>query len=129
MITRVRSVSIYCRDQDAARAFWTDTMGFDLIQDTPMDPETTSGARWIEVRAPGDDTILVLFTPPGEEGNIGTFSNLVFECDDIQKTYEDLSSKGVEFPTPPEEQYWGWWATFKDNDGNEYGLGPAPTGR
>jgi lactoylglutathione lyase len=128
MITKVRSVGIYCRDQKKAREFWTDTMGFDLIQDAPMDPSNADGPRWIEVRAPGDDTILVLFTPEGEEGMIGRFSNVIFECDDLQKTYEDLSGKGVEFPTKPTKEFWGWWATFKDPDGNEYGLGPPPEG-
>jgi catechol 2,3-dioxygenase-like lactoylglutathione lyase family enzyme len=124
MITRVRSAGIFCRDQKAAKDFWTDTMGFDLVQDSPMDPDDPdSGLRWIEVRAPGDDTILVLFTPEGDEGRIGQFSNLIFECDDVQKTYEDLSSKGVEFPTKPEKQFWGWWAMFQDNEGNSYGLG------
>ena len=124
MITRVRSAGIFCRDQQAAKAFWTEKMGFDLIQDVPMDPSNPdSGPRWIAVRAPGDDTILVLFTPEGQEDRIGQFSNLIFECDAIEKTYEDLSSKGVEFSTKPEKQFWGWWAEFKDNDGNRYGLG------
>jgi predicted enzyme related to lactoylglutathione lyase len=124
MITRVRSAGIFCRDQQAAKAFWTEKMGFDLTQDVPMDPSNPdSGPRWIAVRAPGDDTVLVLFTPEGQEDRIGQFSNLIFDCDDMEKTYEDLSSKGVEFSTRPEKQFWGWWAVFKDNDGNEYGLG------
>jgi lactoylglutathione lyase len=125
MITKVRSVGIFCRDQQAAKEFWTDKLGFELVQDVPMDPSGQSDARWLEVRAPGDDLILVLFTPEGEEDRIGQFSNVIFECDDIPKTHEELSAKGVEFPTPPEEQPWGWWATFRDNDGNEYGLGLA----
>jgi hypothetical protein len=29
----------------------------------------------------------------------------------------------VEFPDPPHKEFWGWWAMFKDPDGNSYGLG------
>ena len=36
MIGGVRSVGIYVGDQDRAKAFWTETMGFEAIQDTPM---------------------------------------------------------------------------------------------
>jgi len=126
MITRARSAGIFCRDQQAAKEFWTGKLGFQVVQDVPMDPSGQSDARWLEVMAPGDDLVLVLFTPEGQEDRIGTFSNVLFECDDIQATFEELSARGVEFPTPPKEEFWGWWATFKDNDGNEYGLGPAP---
>jgi len=65
----------------------------------------------------------VLFTPPEQRDRIGTFSNVLFECDDIQKTYEELRAKGVEFAEAPMQQFWGWWAVFKDPDGNSYGLG------
>jgi tellurite resistance protein TerC len=43
--------------------------------------------------------------------------------DDIRKTYEELPAKGVEFAEAPTQQFWGWWAMFKDSDGNIYGLG------
>ncbi len=33
-------------------------------------------------------------------------------------------AKGVEFPTEPKLESWGkWWATFKDSEGNEFGMG------
>jgi lactoylglutathione lyase len=123
MITNVRSAGIFVGDQDRAKRFWTETMGFELIQDTPMGEE--SGAkRWIEVRAPGDDTILVLFTPPGQESFVGTFSNVIFDCDDLEATHAELKAKGVEFSVEPKMESWGaWWSQFKDPDGNEYGLG------
>jgi lactoylglutathione lyase len=47
---------------------------------------------------------------------------MVFECDDIQATYEELRGRGVEFTEEPSEQPWGMWAQFKDVDGNEFGL-------
>jgi predicted enzyme related to lactoylglutathione lyase len=121
-IARVRSAQIYCADQDRAKTFWTETLGCELVQDMPMGPEP-GGKRWIEVRPAGDDTILVLYTPDGQEGRIGTFSSLIFHCADIVATHAALSAKGVVFSAVPKQESWGsWWAQFKDPDGNEFGL-------
>ena len=81
------------------------------------------GSRW-RFRWPGprERTRLVLFTRPGLEDRIGTWGNMVFECDDIQATCEELRGRGVEFTEEPSEQPWGMWAQFKDVDGNEFGL-------
>ena len=54
--------------------------------------------------------------------SIGTVANVVFECDDLDTTYEELRGRGVEFSEEPNEQPWGMWAQFKDVDGNEFGL-------
>jgi catechol 2,3-dioxygenase-like lactoylglutathione lyase family enzyme len=122
MLTAVRSVGIYVGDQDRAKEFFTGTLGFELVQDTPMG-EGPGAARWIEVAPPDRNVILVLFTPEGEEDRVGTFSNVLFECDDIQTTHKQLAARGVEFTEEPSRQFWGWWAVFKDPDGNSYGLG------
>ena len=122
MLTAVRSVGIYVGDQDRAKEFFTGTLGFELVQDTPMG-EGPGAARWIEVAPPDGNVILVLFTPEGDEDRVGTFSNVLFECDDIQATHKQLAAHGVEFAEEPSRQFWGWWAVFKDPDGNSYGLG------
>ena len=75
----------------------------------------------------GAQTRLVIFTPPGQEDRIGTFANVIFECDDMKATYEELRGRGVEFSEEPVEQPRGskspkMWVQFKDVDGNEFGL-------
>ena len=122
MLTAVRSVGIYVGDQDRAKEFFTKTLGFELVQDTPMG-DGPGAARWIEVAPPDRNVILVLFTPQVDQGRVGTFSNVLFECDDIQATHRQLAGRGVEFTEEPSRQFWGWWAVFKDPDGNSYGLG------
>jgi lactoylglutathione lyase len=120
MLTNVRSVGIYVSDQQRALDFFTEILGCELVSDQPMGAD----ARWIEVRIPGDDTLLVLFAPDGQRDRVGTFSNVLFHCDDMQATYDELSSNGVVFTTKPELAPWGrWWAAFQDPDGNTYGLG------
>ena len=122
MLSRVRSVGIYVGNQDRAKEFWTQTLGFEVIQDTPMGQEE-GAPRWIEVAPPDRNVILVLYTPDAQQDQIGTFSNVLFECDDVQQTYQELTAKGVEFPDAPRQEFWGWWAMFRDPDGNTYGLG------
>ncbi|HEV8526461.1 MAG TPA: VOC family protein, partial [Actinomycetes bacterium] len=65
MLNSVRSVGIYVGDQDRAKKFFTDTLGFELLQDTPMG-EGPGAARWIEVAPPDRGVILVLFTADGQ---------------------------------------------------------------
>ena len=107
MITRVSSVGVQAGDLDQAVAFYVDKLGFEKRRDEPMGPD----ARWIEVAPAGAETVVVPFTP-----------GLVFACDDIQATYQELRGRGVEFTEGPSEQPWGRWAQFRDPDGNEHGL-------
>ncbi len=118
MITKASTVGIYVSDQDQALDFYTNKLGFEKLTDEPMG----SDARWIEVAPAGAQTRLVLYTPPGQEDKIGTFSNVIFSCDDMNSTYQELKGRGVEFSENPSEQPWGIWAQFKDPDGNEFGL-------
>jgi lactoylglutathione lyase len=122
MLSAVDKVTLNVRDQDAARRFWVDTMRFTLLQDTPMG-DGPGSARWIEVRPPDGGVTVVLYSPTFDPGRLGSLGNVLFTCDNIQRTHEELTARGVEFPDPPTKQFWGWWATFTDNEGNLYGLG------
>lgn len=122
MITKANTIGIYVSDQDRALAFYTETLGFEKLQDEPMGDPMPPEDRWLVVAPKGSELPFVLRTPPGTEGRIGGFSNIVWDTDDIQGTYEDLAGKGVQFTQAPARQWWGWWAQFKDPDGNEFGL-------
>ncbi|MBX6770062.1 MAG: VOC family protein, partial [Actinomadura rubrobrunea] len=50
-----------------------------------------------------------------------------FTTDDCQKTYEELSARGVEFIQKPEKRPYGIEALFRDNSGNWFSL-TQPTG-
>ncbi len=119
MITLLRSVTVCVRSQDRAVEFYVGKLGFEKRRDEPLG----EGARWIEVAPAGADTALVLFTPPGLEKRIGEFTGIMFDCDDILTTYEELKSRGVEFKQAPAEQWWGMlMAQFEDADGNSFVL-------
>ena len=53
----------------------------------------------------------------------GTFGFGVFECNDLNATYEELLAKGVEFTKPPTKEFYGYEALFKDDSGNWFSLG------
>ena len=118
MITHLKFVGIPTRNQDAAVAFYTDKLGFKVVTDQPMGAQ-----RWIEMRVGASDTRVVLFTPDGQQDRIGTFFNGSFACDNVERTYEELKARGVEFSAPPKKEPWGTYTTFKDLEGNEFVLG------
>jgi len=118
MIKAVKIVSIPVRDQDQAVSFYTEKLGFKILTDQPFNEKQ----RWIELRIAGSETKLALFTPPGHEDRIGTFSNVTFLTDNIDDTYKELKNRGVEFTAPPTKQPWGSFAKFQDPDGNEFVL-------
>jgi predicted enzyme related to lactoylglutathione lyase len=118
MIKGIKFASIPTRDQARALAFWTEQVGFVVHTDQPFDGQQ----RWIELRIKGSDTNLVLFTPHGQEDRIGTFAGVSFYCESVEKTYEELSARGVEFVKPPKKEDWGTSAIFKDTDGNSFVL-------
>ena len=115
MIKSMKFVSVPVRDQQRALDFYTKKLGFSVLTDQQMGP----GMRWIEL-ALNHGTGIALFTPPGHEGRIGTFSGISFEADNVEKTYQELVQKGVEFTQPPKKESWGTSAIFKDPDGNTF---------
>ena len=118
MIRAVKFVSIPVHDQDVALTFYTEKLGFQVLTDQAFDDKQ----RWIELRIPGSDTKVVLFTPPGHENRIGSFSNITFMTDDVDRTYRELQGRGVVFTAPPTKQPWGQFAKFQDVDGNPFVL-------
>jgi len=114
MITNIKFVSIPVRDQNRAVDFYTQKMGFKITTDQQFGPNQ----RWIEMKVGRGETGVVLFTPQGQEDRVGTFQGLSFQCDNVQKTYEELKARGVEFTQEPTEQPYGIDAGLRDPSGN-----------
>lgn len=128
MFTAVYTTTVFVTDQDRALDFYVNKLGFEQRADMPMGPQS----RWIEVVPPGAQTALLLYKPTPEmpgadtfeiaQSRVGQSTGILLTTDDINATYKDLSTRGVAFPTPPEQQAWGWWATVADPDGNSFGV-------
>jgi catechol 2,3-dioxygenase-like lactoylglutathione lyase family enzyme len=133
VIQRQSHSTIYVIDQEEALGFYRDTLGFEVNTDMPMGD---SGLRWLTVSPKGQpDLELVLAeSTPGPMFDAeaaagirslvakGAFGIGVFETDDIYGDYERLSGQGVEFVSPPKEQFYGTEAIVKDNSGNWFSL-------
>jgi predicted enzyme related to lactoylglutathione lyase len=117
MIRGIKFGSIPVRDQDRALAFYTEKLGFNILTDQPFGEQ-----RWIELGIPGAESGIVLFTPKEHESHIGTFSHLSFLCENVEKTYQGLLPRGVDFDGPPQKMPWGTFVKFSDPDGNQFVL-------
>ena len=84
MIQRLSHTTLYVLDQDAAKDFYVNKLGFEVRMDGKMD----NGFRWLTV------------SPKGQP----------------------LKAKGVEFASPPKEQFYGVEAIMKDNSGNWFSM-------
>ena len=116
-LTHVRVISVPVADQDRAKRFYVDVLGFEVRLEAPFE----GGQRWVEVAPPGAETSLTLVTwfpamPPG------SLTGLVLGCDDIDATYAQLAERGVPFAGPIEDAPWGRFTTFDDPDGNDWVL-------
>src|SRR5215470_7992011 len=116
MIKGIKFISIPVSDQSRSLAFYTEKLGFRVT----TDQEFGNGQRWIELSIPGQETGLVLFTPDEHKDRIGTFHHASFFCDNAQKTWDELTAKGVEFEGPPQKAPWGTFLLMKDPDGNKF---------
>lgn len=118
MIKGIKFASIPVSDQDRALEFYTTRLGFQILTDQPMGEDQ----RWIELKIPGAETRVVLFTADAHKHLIGTLSNIVFASDNVEQTYEELRKRGVDFVQPPKTEEWGTFSVFKDPDGNQFVL-------
>jgi catechol 2,3-dioxygenase-like lactoylglutathione lyase family enzyme len=118
MIRGIKFVGVPVRDQDVALKFYTESIGMKVITDQEFTPQQ----RWIELKIPGADTGIALFTPQGHENRVGEFQSISFWCDDVFATADALKKKGVTFAKEPATESWGTAAVFKDPDGNQFVL-------
>jgi catechol 2,3-dioxygenase-like lactoylglutathione lyase family enzyme len=115
---QISKVTIPVSDQSRALEFYRKALGFELVKDVPFGP----GQRWIELRLPGQSIEVVLFATDEDKKRIGSFQPVLFTAPDIEKEYQALRAKGVEFTEPPKRESWGTSAIFKDPDGNSFCL-------
>ena len=120
MITKVGTVSVFVTDQQRAKKFYTDVLGFELRTDAPLYPG--SEARWIAVAPADAETEIILYLPDENWEHyaqvVGKSQSITLQAEHVTAVYEDLKAKGVVFTQEPDVQPWGTFATFLDSEGN-----------
>ena len=116
----VKVISVPVSDQERAKAFYVDKLGFALSRDDDSIP----GIRWVRVTPQAGGTSLTLVnwfeTMPA-----GSLQGLVLGLTDLQHDCDELAASGVEFAQALQEQPWGAEAVIRDPDGNQIVLQQA----
>ena len=110
---QVVSVSVPVSDQDQAKEFYVNTLGFELL----LDKSSREGMRWIEV-APENSATSLMLVSWSDSLLPGMYRVVVVATDDMRAIHEDLVAKGICFELPPTESLNGVQAMFRDPDSN-----------
>jgi catechol 2,3-dioxygenase-like lactoylglutathione lyase family enzyme len=129
---RLGLVTIVVDDYDTAIDFYTNGLGFELIEDSPATTDDGRPKRWVVVRPPGAESGMLLAQAdgPAEVDRIGDQTGgrvgFFLHVDDFDVQYERMVSAGVEFLELPRDEPYGRVVVFVDVAGNRWDLlGPA----
>jgi len=130
---KIANAQFWVHDQDAALAFYTQALGWEVRADVTME---AWNFRWLCVGPAGQEGIgLVLMPVPGppmlgpdDSAQLadlvakGAGGTLFLETDDCQASYDELAARGVTFNDPPTAQAYGIDTSFRDPSGNNIRL-------
>lgn len=122
-------VALVVRDYDEAIAYFTQSLGFELIEDSGSKDRQGRDKRWVLVAPKGSyGTRLLLARASNEEeaSRIGNQTGgrvfLFLHTDDFWRDYEAMKARGVKFRETPREEPYGTVAVFEDLYGNKWDL-------
>jgi catechol 2,3-dioxygenase-like lactoylglutathione lyase family enzyme len=137
MIRRLSHASFSVLDQQRAKEFYTGELGFEVRNDITMGggfEGAGEGFRWLTVGPPDQPDVGLILADPGMGNDERTAAQIrelvakgavgsgVLETDDVQKTFEELSARGVVFTQEPAERPYGVEALLRDDSGNWFSL-------
>lgn len=121
----ISMIALVVRDYDEAIAYYTRTLGFELVEDTVM----SAAKRWVVVAPPGSAGTRLLLAKAvnaQQESRVGDQTGgrvfLFLDTDDFARDHERLVARGVTFIRAPSEETYGWVAVFEDLYGNKWDL-------
>ncbi len=129
MKQQLAHVAIVVEDYDEAIIFYTQKLGFNLIEDTVL----SETKRWVLVAPPGTNGCKLLLAQAATEEQKNRIGNqtggrvfLFLHTDDFWRDYNNYVEKGIHFVRLPVTEEYGTVAVFEDLYGNLWDLiGPA----
>lgn len=126
---KVNVIGIPVQDQEKALKFYTEKLGFIKKIDIPL----SEGNRWLTVvsKEEPDGAEILLEPSPNHFEPAKVYQQALFDagipytqfnCEDVKKEFERLSSLGVEFSLMPMEMGTVKIAVFNDTCGNQIQL-------
>ena len=128
----ITMTAIIVNEYDPAIAFFTQALGFELVEDSPSTTNDGRPKRWVVVRPPGAQTGILLARADGQNqaaaignqhaGRVGFFLSV----EDFDVAYRRMLTAGVQFFSEPRDEPYGRVAVFCDIAGNRWDLlGPS----
>jgi catechol 2,3-dioxygenase-like lactoylglutathione lyase family enzyme len=121
----IAHVALVVKDYDEAIAFYTQKLGFTLVEDTVL----SETKRWVLVSpaGPGQCSLLLAkAAKPEQEYAIGNQTGgrvfLFLFTDDFERDYQAMLKKNIHFVRPPAKEEYGTVAVFEDLYGNLWDL-------
>jgi catechol 2,3-dioxygenase-like lactoylglutathione lyase family enzyme len=119
-------VALVVNDYDEAITFYTEKLGFTLLEDT-YQPEQNK--RWVVVAPPGSvgtTLLLARAATPEQQRCVGNQTGgrvfLFLNTDDFWRDYAAMRERGVVFVREPKQADYGMVAVFEDLYGNRWDL-------
>ncbi|MFF2330921.1 MULTISPECIES: VOC family protein [unclassified Streptomyces] len=118
-------VTLVVHDYDDAVAFYTNALGFELVEDT----DRGDGSRWVVVRPHGAEGSGLLLARAGDEaqrGRVGAQTGgrvgFFLHTEDFAGDHARMLAAGVRFLEEPRHEAYGSVAVFEDLYGNRWDL-------
>ncbi|MHC9244926.1 VOC family protein [Aeromonas jandaei] len=125
----IGALTLLVADYDEAITFFTEGLGFALLEDTRLDEPGKPGKRWVRVAPAGSQGSALLLARAaseeqraaiGKQGGGRVF--LFLETDDFWRDYRRMQQYGVHFCEPPRDEPYGTVVVFEDISGNRWDL-------
>ncbi|MEO5592321.1 MAG: VOC family protein [Chitinophagaceae bacterium] len=118
-------LALVVADYDEAIAFYTQKIGFELIEDTVL----SETKRWVLIKPKGAGAACLLLAKAANEEQQSRVGNqtggrvfLFLQTDDFWNDYSSMLGKGIVFVREPVTEEYGTVAVFKDLYGNLWDL-------
>lgn len=125
MYQRIAHITLLVQDYDEAIQFYTEKLGFRLIEDTRL----SETRRWVLVTPPGAKECCLLLAQPADDRQRPFVGNqtggrvfLFLHTDNFQRDYNKMVASGVNFVSPPRKEPYGVVTVFEDLYGNQWDL-------
>ncbi|OOQ58362.1 hypothetical protein BC343_10615 [Mucilaginibacter pedocola] len=124
MAQNIAQITLVIDDYDEAIAFFTQKLGFELLEDTSL----SDAKRWVTVSPEGGTFRLLLAKAVGDEqkSRIGNQTGgrvfMFLYTDDFCRDYKRYQEAGVKFVREPKQEPYGTVAVFADLYGNLWDL-------
>jgi catechol 2,3-dioxygenase-like lactoylglutathione lyase family enzyme len=129
MAQTIGYVALVVQDYDEAISFFTQKLGFHVIEDSSSKDRLGRDKRWVLVAPPdsrGTCLLLARASMPEEASRIGNQTGgrvfLFLHTDDFWRDYRAMTARGVKFREAPREEPYGTVAVFEDLYGNKWDL-------